>query len=164
MSGKLVGILLVLFSLAFGGALYWVQVYGHYTPISTDQTEQLTLVNMTTGEAEPLAYDGFEGIDGDATPIKYRACFNVAMSDATLSETYESYETPTPLIAPKWFDCFDAREIGAALEEGRAMAFLSQKEIHDGVDRVIAVYPDGRAYAWHQLNEKYQDDGNEPLD
>ncbi len=38
------------------------------------------------------------------------------------------------------------------------MAFLGEKDIRDGgVDRVIAVYPDGRAFAWHQLNEKYDE-------
>ena len=42
--------------------------------------------------------------------------------------------------------------IGEALETGEATAFLSEKNIHHGVDRVIAVFDDGRAYAWHQLN------------
>ena len=32
------------------------------------------------------------------------------------------------------------------------LAFLSEPDIHPGVDRVVAVFGDGRAYAWHQLN------------
>ncbi|MBS0563510.1 MAG: histidine kinase, partial [Proteobacteria bacterium] len=35
----------------------------------------------------------------------------------------------------------------------KAVAFLSDENIHPGVDRVVAVYADGRAYAWQQLNE-----------
>jgi hypothetical protein len=62
------------------------------------------------------------------------------------------YPEATPLIAPDWFDCFDAPAIGAALEAGEAQAILSQPEVRPGADRVIAVFPDGRAYAWHQWN------------
>ena len=47
--------------------------------------------------------------------------------------------------------------IGAALESGEALAFLSEPEIHPGVDRVVAVFPDGRAFAWHQLNDSPED-------
>jgi hypothetical protein len=25
------------------------------------------------------------------------------------------------------------------------------------VDRIVALYPDGRAFAWHQLNDRYRD-------
>ena len=74
-----------------------------------------------------------------------------------MTETYAVYDAPTPLTAPGWFDCFDAEAIGTALEAGEAFAFLGQKNIHDGVDRVVAVFPDGRAYAWNQLNEKYSE-------
>ena len=75
------------------------------------------------------------------------------MTLALLTETYRIYEKPTPLIAPSWFSCFNAKQIGADLENGAAVAFLSEENIHPGVDRVIAVYPDGRAFAWQQLNE-----------
>lgn len=156
MSGKVIGIFIVVISLIAGIAIYWLQVYAYYDEVRAD-TVDLTLVNMATGEAESLAVDGFQGIDGTSSPIRFRACFTVLMSDVTLSETYEPYDEATPLIAPGWFECFNAVEIGTALEDGEAMAFLSAKDITDGVDRVIAVFPDGRAYAWHQLNEKYQD-------
>jgi len=55
-------------------------------------------------------------------------------------------------VAPRWFDCFDAGEIGRALEEGRAVAYLGASNDPYGVDRIVAVYPDGRAFAWTQLN------------
>ena len=28
----------------------------------------------------------------------------------------------------------------------------SQKRISYGIDRIVAIYPDGRGYAWHQIN------------
>ena len=45
-----------------------------------------------------------------------------------------------------------AARIGEALEKGEAIAFLSQANIAPQIDRVVAVFPDGRAYAWHQLS------------
>ena len=60
---------------------------------------------------------------------------------------------PEPTIGPGWFDCYDAQKIGEALEAGEALAFLSEHLAHYGMDRVVAVFPDGRAFAWHQINE-----------
>ncbi len=143
-------------ALIAGVAIYWLQLYAFYEEVAADAAN-ITMVNIATGQPEPVLVDGFEGIDGTSSPIRYRACFTLPLRTGTLTETYEPYATPTPLTAPGWFDCFDAVKIGTALERGEAFAFLSQHEIHDGVDRVIAVFPDGRAFAWHQLNDKYQD-------
>ena len=97
------------------------------------------------------------GIDGESSPIRFRACFTTPLSVAMLTETYRTYDGAEPLNAPGWFGCFDAAAIGKALETGEAVAFLSQADIHPGVDRVVAVFPDGRAYAWHQLNDSLKD-------
>ena len=110
-----------------------------------------------TGEPELVLYDSFDGIDADSSPLRFRGCFTTTMSLAMLTETYETYEGATPLTAPGWFDCFDADQIGAALETGGAIAFLGERNIQDGVDRVVAIFPDGRGFAWHQLNEKYSE-------
>jgi len=156
MNGKIVGSFIVVTALIFGAAVYWTQEYAYYDRVSDDAAD-VALVNIATGTPEPLVIADFEGIDGSSSPIRYRACFTTAMSVAALTETYEVYPDPTPLTAPGWFDCFDAEAIGTALEAGEAFAFLGQKNIHDGVDRVVAVFPDGRAYAWNQLNEKYSE-------
>ena len=71
----------------------------------------------------------------------------------------ETFPQPTPLIGPRWFSCFDAGTLSADLASGAAKAYLSQPEIRPDVDRVIAVYPDGRAYGWHQLNDKTPERG-----
>ena len=94
----------------------------------------------------------FEGIDADSSPLRFRACFIMPVSLGTLTESYEIAEDAVPLNGPGWFECYDAAAIGAALEAGDAVAFLGQRDISRGVDRIIAVMRDGRAYAWHQLN------------
>ena len=154
MNGKIVGSFVVLSALIFGAVVYYTQEYAFYDEVA-EADAAVTLTNIATGAPEPILTEGFQGIDGSSSPIRYRACFTARMSFAALTETYVPYESATPLIAPTWFDCFDANAIGAALEAGEAFAFLGQKDIHDGVDRVVAIFPDGRAFAWNQLNEKY---------
>lgn len=140
-----------------GVLMYYLQVYAFYDRLPQEAGEELTLVSIATQTPEPILVEGFEGIDGTSSPLRYRACFTTPMSVAMLTETFQTYENAEPLTAPGWFDCFNAQSIGEDLQSGAAFAFLAQSEIADGVDRVIAVYDDGRAYAWHQLNEKYKD-------
>lgn len=154
MNGKIVGGALVLTALATGAAVWYLQVYGFYQPIpALAPAAEIRLTSVITGQPEPILAAGFEGIDADSSPLRFRGCFTTPLSLAMLSETYTIYDHATPLNAPGWFDCFDAARIGADLETGVALAFLSEPGIQPGVDRVVAVYPDGRAYAWHQLNQ-----------
>jgi hypothetical protein len=118
---------------------------------------EITLVPIEGAVPEAIVVENIEGIDADSSPLRFRACFTTPLTQATLTETYRLYDRPTPLTAPGWFDCFDADAIGEALERGEALAFLSQADISKGVDRVVAVFPDGRAFAWHQLNDTYKE-------
>jgi len=152
-NGKLVAGFIVLTAVIAGAAIYWVQEYAYYRPVEPASAAAVIRLTDLSGGVEPMLADAFEGIDADSSPLRFRGCFHTPMSLALLSETYVTYEDPAPLIGPKWFSCFDANRIGADLETGAAIAFLSERNIHPGVDRVVAVYPDGRAYAWQQLNE-----------
>jgi hypothetical protein len=134
-----------------GLLMYWLQVYAYYTELPADPAN-VTLVSLTTGAPEPVPHDNWQGIDSDSSPIRFRACFTLPQSPAMLTETYRMAQGATPLTAPGWFDCFDAARIGADLESGLALAFIGTENITYGVDRIVAVYPDGRAYAWHQIN------------
>ena len=69
-----------------------------------------------------------------------------------LTESYQVYAQAVPLNAPSWFTCFDAAAIGQDILSGKAVAFLGQANVARDIDAVIAVYPDGRAFAWHQIN------------
>ena len=153
MNGKLVAGFIVLTALVAGAAIYYLQEYAYYRTVDPASAEAVIRLTDLAGGVEPMLAEGFEGVDAASSPLRFRGCFRTPMTLALLSETYVAYEAPTPLIGPKWFSCFDAKALGADLETGTALAFLSEKNIHPGVDRVVAVYPDGRAFAWHQPNE-----------
>jgi len=152
--GKLVGVGILLFALIAGATLYYLQVYAFYDEVATGETT-IQLTSIVSGEPEEIIADNFEGIDSDSSPIRFRGCFTTSMSQSLLSETYVAYDNAVPLIGPSWFSCFDAKVIGTDLEAGVALPFLAQADISNGVDRVVVVYPDGRAYVWHQLNDKF---------
>jgi hypothetical protein len=138
-------------TLLAGAALYYLQVYYFYDEVSLaseggDVEMKLTLAD---GSVIDLPARGFRGIDATSSPIRFRACLKTGLpQDVGLTP----YETAEPLNAPGWFDCFDAQQIGADLEAGVARAYLGQRDITYGIDRVLAIYPDGRAFAWHQIN------------
>ena len=148
MTGKLIAGFIVVSAIVAAAAMYYLQVYAFYDEVNAPQDG----VVMTTygGSEQKIITKDFQGIDADSSPIRFRACFNTPHSLAMLSETFEIYDTAEPLTAPGWFDCFDAKGIADDLSSGQALAFLSVKNISFGVDRVIAVASDGRAYAWNQ--------------
>jgi hypothetical protein len=137
--GKVLSIAILAAALIAGVALYYLQVYHFYDevrPVSEGGTVEMR-ITLASGETRTL-------------PVRdFRACFE---TDLPPEAGLVPYERAEPLNAPGWFDCFDAQAIGAALQEGTARAYLSEAHITYGIDRVIAVYPDGRAFAWHQIN------------
>jgi hypothetical protein len=151
-AGRIAVGFIVLTSVLGGAFLWYTAERAYYAPVAFQPGQEIRLVPLVSNEPEPILVQNVEGIDAISSPIKFRACFTTPHSLAMLTETYRSYEKAEPLIAPSSFDCFDAAAIGKALETGEALAFLSEPEIHRGVDRVVAVFPDGRAFAWHQLN------------
>ncbi|QBF32716.1 DUF6446 family protein [Thalassococcus sp. S3] len=153
MSGKIVGIVLILSGLIAGASLYYLQVYGFYDEVAETDGPDVQLVSVVSGQPEPIIYDSFEAIDADSSPIRYRACFTTTASHAMLSETYVGLDDVTPRNAPGWFDCFEAESIAAELDAGTALAFLGEKNVRYGVDRIVAITDDGRGYVWHELND-----------
>ncbi|MFO1176723.1 MAG: DUF6446 family protein [Paracoccaceae bacterium] len=154
MKGKYVAGGIVLTALIAGAAIYYLQVYAYYRPVPADAPAAVIhLAPDAGGTPDTMLTSAFQAIDADSSPLRFRACFQTSMSLAMLTEGYRVYANPTPLIAPHWFSCFDAGQLDADLQSGKAVAFLSDENIHPGVDRVVAVYADGRAFAWQQLNE-----------
>ncbi|NEX45540.1 DUF6446 family protein [Pseudotabrizicola algicola] len=157
MNGKIAAGAIVISAAVAGVAIWYLQVHAFYEPVTFTPGQEITLTTIESGQPEPILAEDITGIDADSSPLRFRACFTTPLTQAMLSETYVSYQGAEPLVAPGWFDCFDAVEIGTALERGEALAFLSQAEVHTDVDRVVAVFPDGRAFAWHQLNPAAKD-------
>ncbi len=136
-------------SIIAGAWMYYLQVYHFYEPV---QAETISLTSVASNEAEEIIVDDIQAIDAESSPIRFRACFTTPMSHGLLTEAYVLYEEAVPLTAPGWFDCFDADALGEALEDGTALAFLGEKNIEYGVDRIVVIHEDGRGFAWHQLN------------
>jgi len=152
-TGKILAVIILVTATLGGAALYYLQVYAFYERVAPAGPGDVQMVARASGTPEPVTHDDFRAIDADSSPIRYRACFTTGLSLDALAEKYAPYPgRAVPLNAPGWFGCFDAGEIGAALEAGTARAFIGEKDIEYGVDRVVAVLPDGRGFAWHQLN------------
>ena len=156
-AGKLAAGFIVMSAVVAGVAMYWLQVYAYYEQVVFEPGNEIRLTPVASDVPEAILAENVTGIDADSSPLRFRACFTTPLTQAMLSETYRLYDSATPLIGPGWFDCFDAETIGQAIEAGEALAFLSEHNIHPGVDRVVAVFPDGRAYAWHQQNAEMED-------
>ncbi|MFE3837855.1 DUF6446 family protein [Pseudogemmobacter sonorensis] len=151
-AGKIAAGALVLTGVIAGALVYWLQVHAFYERVEFPPGEGIGLVPLGAERPEPVIFDDLSAIDADSSPLRFRACFTLPLDLATLSETYVLYEAPTPLNGPGWFSCYDAAGIGAALDRGQALAFLSEHRPGYGIDRVVAVMADGRAFAWHQMN------------
>ena len=147
--GRIVAVLMVTTALSGGALLYYLQVYGFYRELPPGAAAAL-MVTGADGAEVPIRVSAFKAIDADSSPIRYRACFTP--ENLPPPEALQPYPMADPLNAPGWFDCFDATAIGTALENGSATAYLGQADVHYGIDRVIAVMADGRAFAWHQIN------------
>ncbi|MBA4489863.1 DUF6446 family protein [Paracoccus sp. S1E-3] len=156
-AGKIMASMIVLSALLAGLAVYYLQVYGFYTPV--DEAAGAAELHAVADDMQPipLAVTEFRGIDAESSPLRYRSCFRI--TDMSALENARPFDGATPLVGPNWFSCFSAKALTADLESGAATAYLGQSEIHPDVDRVIAVYPDGRAFAWHQINDKTPERG-----
>lgn len=150
--GKFLAAFLVVSAIVAGAGMYYLQVYAFYETVPADGVEDVQLTSLSSGAPEAILYTGFEAIDAESSPLRYRACFSTEMSEAMLTETYVLYDDPVPNNAPGWFDCFDAQAIGGALETGEATAYLGIPNVVYGFDRVVAIDGDGNGFVWHQIN------------
>ncbi|MBN8290824.1 histidine kinase [Rhodobacter sp. NTK016B] len=145
MTGRIAASVIVLAALLTGGFMYYLQVYGYYEELEPQIGYQ---VATPDGGTARLEIADFRGIDSYSSPLRYRACFQIAGAIPDLVERDHS----EPLNAPGWFDCFDAETIGEDLLAGRARPVMVEENAPYGFDRVMALYPDGRAYVWPMIN------------
>ena len=130
--------------IVFTAALFYFQNYAYYESTEIRQ-------NFFLGDKR-YEISNYQGIDSESSALKLRECFIIDNLD---NIDLSKYEKPTPLTPPFWFKCFNAEKITKDLLDGKASAFLLKKEEFDGIDNVIAIYPDGKSYRWRQLNSKY---------
>ena len=126
---KIVAGVIVLIGLVAGIAMYWLQVYAFYEPVRLHAggTRSRWCRSAATCPRPIVVENVARDRRGQSSPLRFRACFTTPLTQATLTETYRALrQRRRRSIAPGWFDCFDADAIGAALERGEALAFLSQ--------------------------------------
>ncbi|MEM8732474.1 MAG: DUF6446 family protein [Pseudomonadota bacterium] len=153
MNGKIIVGFIVAASVLAGAAVYYFQVYGYYDRVPAAGPADVQVISLESGEPVPVTHSGFEAIDATSSPIRYRACFTTDADLELLRTSSQILADATPRNAPGWFSCFDATLIAAALEDGTATAFLAQKNVEYGVDRIVAITKDGRGFIWHDLNK-----------
>ena len=136
-AGKLIVGAIVIVAAVAGVFLWYTAERAFYDEVAFQPGAEIRLVPLVSNQPEAIIVNGIEGIDADSSPIKFRACFTTPLTLAMLTETYRGYDRAEPLVAPRGFDCFDAEAMGRALETGEALAFLSEPDIHPGVDGVV---------------------------
>ena len=84
MTGKILGIAILISALVAGAAMYYLQVYHFYDEVTATGTDDVQMVSLVSGAPEPVLYDDFEAIDATSSPIRYRACFTTTMSTSLI--------------------------------------------------------------------------------
>jgi len=153
-SGKVIAIFFAALVLVAGIGMYYLQVYHYYREVQPDAVPRSIALAAAEGQAVTLPVSDYRGIYSVASPLADRACFR---TDPAAARGAMVHPAPTPLVPPRWFDCFDVAQLSEDLAAGRATAYLAQRNVAPKIDDVIAVYPDGRAYAWRQLNEEAEE-------
>ncbi|NDV00169.1 DUF6446 family protein [Pseudoroseicyclus tamaricis] len=146
---RLAILLMLVVAAAVGLGMWYLQTRAFYFEVGPEVAE-VQLTELATGQPVPVTFENYQGIDADSSPIRYRACFQ--LPEGIALGAFQPYPAAEPLTGPRWFDCYDANQVGDDIEEGLATPLLGQGDIEYGVDRVVAVYPDGRAMSWHQIN------------
>lgn len=152
MMGKFLAIVLLTFGIVAGGAMYYLQVYAYYSTVVPNGASDVVLTPLDGSDVQAINYSDFTAIDSNSSPIRYRACFTAQNTADELKALYVPVTDAEPLVAPGWFDCFNAEEIGAAIEAQSATSFLSIKNVSYGIDRIVSILDDGRGYAWNRIN------------
>ena len=148
MNGRSLIFVFTAFLIVFTILLFYFQNFAYY--------ERLEAKNKLLIAKKIVEVTNYNGIDASSSGLKLRECFRI--SDVYFDNSNLTiYQNPTPLNAPFWFECFNAEAISKDLNANKAVAFLSKKEEFDGIDKVIALYPDGTGFQWRQLNDKYTD-------
>ena len=145
--GKFAVVALLASGLVGGVGLWWTQTHQYW---DTDP-EAVIQVTDTGGAVTTFELRFLQAIRSASSPLGFRACFETT-ARPDLPNTLIVVEKPEPTVPPGWFDCFAPRAIADSIRAGEATAYIGVKNIAYGVDRIVAIYPDGRGYAWHELN------------
>jgi hypothetical protein len=140
MNGKRIVIGLLAFTIIFGTGLWYAQTLAYYERV--DGLESVLVAG------QPVPVRDYDGLDGTSSPLKLRGCFTL---DPAAMPELEALEEASPLTTPGWFECFNATAIGNAIRRGEARAIVAATDEPAGFNRLIAYFPDGRAFMWREV-------------
>ncbi|MEO1122273.1 MAG: DUF6446 family protein [Pseudomonadota bacterium] len=132
-----------------GVSVYYLQNFFFYDRVTDVSSIQI-------GDRD-FAVSEYDGLDNRARPLRLRGCFKLADPEGALAAGSLAPDA-APFDAPEWFECWDAAAIDADLKSGAAQAVLAESTTANGftTERLVAIYPDGRAYQWRRI---FEDDG-----
>lgn len=142
--GKLAAVSLVASGVIAAGALWYSANYAYW-----EEDPRASVALQDTPDA--LKVTDLQAIRSSSSPLGFRACFTYELAGDP--SQFTQVTNPEPRVPPRWFECFDTAEIAEALANRSATTYVSHKNIGFGVDRVIALFEDGRGFAWHELND-----------
>lgn len=145
-AGQWVVVLLLGTAAIAGVSLYYLQNQYFY--------DRVTGVESVTIGGRAFAVSAYDGLDNASRPLRLRGCFRLADPEGAVAAGAPA-EDAEPFDAPDWFECWDAAAIDEDLKAGRAQAILAESVGIEGfvTERLIAIYPDGRAYQWRRIEE-----------
>ncbi|MGB3406045.1 MAG: DUF6446 family protein [Jannaschia sp.] len=147
--GKVVVIAVILAAALGGFGIWYTNTRAFYAPVDGPVTLTLARGDLLT----TLAAADVRAIASTSSPLGFRACFTHTLDLAAVPDLADVRPDATPTVAPGWFDCYSAETVSDLLASGGAKAFTAYPNVAFGVDRVVALTPDGRGWAWNELNE-----------
>lgn len=111
---------------------------------------RFALTPVGGGEPEDMLVEGRSTVSYSIDGRLYFACFKTPLSYGLLTETYEVVDDAAIKAPLGTMGCFDTDQLIQDTTSGTALSLLGQRNIVEGYDRLFAVYPDGRAFMWHQ--------------
>ena len=93
-------------------------------------TTDVAIVEKKTELPEVIDYSNFHAITSESSPIRYRACFETSEDLNDLRNRYLVYEGAEPKIAPYWFECFNAEDLGFPLQMAQKVRCFVKEKCH----------------------------------
>ncbi len=159
MSGRNLIIGLIALTVVFAVALWWFQNHAYYE--SAEGAEAIEIAGLS------IPVTDYSQIDAATSPLKLRACFRLSdpadlnravQASAPLTGEARKAGIPLdPLVAPNWFECFDAETLAGLAQSPGAEVIVAARNAPQGFDRIALILPDGRGWLWRQLNETYRE-------
>jgi len=159
MRGRTLMIGLLVVTAIFAVALWWFQTRAYYE--RSEGAEAIDIAGLS------IPVEGYSQIDATSSPLKLRACFRLvdpadlsraaAAASPLTEEARAAGAALEPLVAPGWFDCFDAETLAGLAQTDGAQTLVAARNAPQGFDRVALILPDGRGWLWRQLNETFQE-------